>query len=235
MISAQPNPNKQEYLRVKNVSKYLGAPPQAILSDLNFEILNGQFVTLTGRSGSGKSTLLYLLGSLDRPTSGVIEMNGRDLASMNSQEIHAFRNQNLGFIFQFHYLLPELTAFENVLMPAYKFSETNKYQHRAKEILSLVGLENRMHHLPRALSGGEQQRVAIARALVMKPAFLLADEPTGALDSVNGAQVMSILKKINQEEKTTIIMVTHDVEFSKIGHRRISLADGRIVSDEHFN
>ena len=99
----------------------------------------------------------------------------------------------------------------------------------------MVGLENRMHHLPRALSGGEQQRVAIARALVMKPAFLLADEPTGALDSVNGAQVMSILKKINQEEKTTIIMVTHDVEFSKIGHRRISLADGRIISDEHFN
>ncbi len=234
MISAQPNPNKQESLRVKNVWKYLGAPPQAILSDLNFEIPKGQFVTLTGRSGSGKSTLLYLVGSLDRPTSGVIEMNGRDLASMNSQEIHAFRNQNLGFIFQFHYLLPELTAFENVLMPAYKFSETNKYQDRAKEILSLVGLENRMHHLPRALSGGEQQRVAIARALVMKPAFLLADEPTGALDSVNGAQVMSILKKINQEEKTTIIMVTHDVEFSKIGHRRISLADGRIISDELF-
>jgi len=222
------------WIQVKNVSKKLGDPAHDILSDLNFEISKGEFVSLTGRSGSGKSTLLYLLGSLDLPTTGSIILAGQDLQSMSSKDIHHFRNRNLGFIFQFHYLLPELTAIENVLMPTYKFNETNMYYQRAKDILALVGLDHRIHHLPRAMSGGEQQRVAIARALIMKPKFILADEPTGALDSVNGAQVMSILKQINKEEETTIIMVTHDVEFSKIGHRRISLADGRIISDEKF-
>lgn len=217
-------------IETKNIYKSFGQPPHTVLHDINLQIASGDFTSITGRSGSGKSTLLYLLSSLDLPTSGEIIIDGEHLTKMNSEQIHAFRNQRMGFVFQFHYLLPELSAIENILMPARKIKQHLQRQARAKMLLEHFGLSEKADRLPSQLSGGEQQRVAIARALIMDPQYVFADEPTGNLDTTNGEIVMDIFKKINKEMKTTIIFVTHDPDFANLADKKIQLVDGRVVN-----
>ncbi|MBK9294650.1 MAG: ABC transporter ATP-binding protein [Oligoflexia bacterium] len=212
------------------VHKTLGEPPTKVLTDINFEIKDGEFVALTGRSGSGKSTLLYLLSSLDTPTQGYIEIDKHNVSQMTKLEVCKFRNEQMGFVFQFHYLIAELSALENVLMPAKKAGLADKKKNYAQDLLKQFGLADKPHRLPRQLSGGEQQRVAIARALVMQPKYLFADEPTGSLDSHNSEVVMNIIREANQNLGTTVIMVTHDVGFAKQARRQIHLVDGKVVS-----
>lgn len=213
---------------MKNLTKSFGEPPLQIIKGISGEIKTSEMLAITGRSGSGKSTLLYIISSLDKPTSGEVVIDGNNLASMNSKELHRFRNQNMGFIFQFHHLLTELTAIENVLMPAHKVNQFDQKKELAIELLNEFGISKMADKYPSQLSGGEQQRVAIARALIMQPDFLFADEPTGNLDSVNGLIVMNLLKKINRERGTTVIYVTHDKEFAKMSSRQINLVDGSI-------
>lgn len=220
-------------LEARGISKSFGEPPTTVLHNLSFDIKEGEFVALTGRSGSGKSTLLYLLGALDFPTQGQILIDGSDISKISSPELHRLRNQSIGFVFQFHYLLPELTALENVLMPARKAErmgvKTKALEDRARQLMRDFGLESKNSRLPRQLSGGEQQRVAIARALAMNPKYLFADEPTGSLDTVNGEIVMGLFEKANRENGTTVILVTHDPGFAARATRQIKLVDGRIV------
>lgn len=219
-------------LIISNVFKNLGSPPQEILRGISFEIKAGEFVALKGRSGSGKSTLLYVLSTLDNPTHGELFIEGKNTKDLSDKGLHQFRNERVGFVFQFHYLLPELSALENVLMPARKQGLEEEKRERAIELLNLFDLKDKHHHRPRELSGGQNQRVAIARALIMSPAFLFADEPTGNLDSGNSERVFKILTEINRKLGTTIVMVTHDDELSRNAHRIIELRDGRLVSDE---
>jgi ABC-type lipoprotein export system ATPase subunit len=215
----------------KNIIKEFGTPPQRILHDLSFEIASGEFVSISGRSGSGKSTLLYIISSLDQPTYGSLVIDGEDIAQMNSERIHAFRNHHIGFIFQFHYLLPELTALENILLPPRNLNRQNEYLNRAKELLEIFNVTNVMHKVPGQMSGGEQQRVAIARALIMNPKYIFADEPTGNLDTSNGQIVMSILKDINKNNGTTICLVTHEPDYAAMASREIYLIDGKIATN----
>lgn len=215
-------------IQLKSIQKSFGTPPTHVLQDISFDIEAGEFVSLIGRSGSGKSTLLYIMSSLDTPTSGKVMIDTINIHQMKSAELHHFRNQKMGFVFQFHYLLPELTALENVLMPARKTKQHHSRQAYAIHLLEEFGLGKKTNRLPRELSGGEQQRVAIARSLVMEPRYLFTDEPTGNLDSINGEKVMEIFKKMNQEKKTTIILVTHDPDFAEMATRKIYLADGRL-------
>lgn len=219
----------------KNITKEFGTPPVKVLQDIDLEIQDGEFVALTGKSGSGKSTLLYIISSLDYPSSGTVIINDREVSAMGEDEIHQFRNRHVGFVFQFHHLLPELTTFDNVILPARKTG-----QHRNKErieyvmsVLEKFGIADRAKRLPSQLSGGERQRVALARALSMEPDHIFADEPTGNLDSKNGQIVMDLFKRINKEKKTTIIMVTHDLDFASIARRQIVLVDGRISKNSH--
>ncbi|OGX05558.1 MAG: ATP-binding protein [Omnitrophica WOR_2 bacterium GWA2_47_8] len=212
----------------KHVGKTIGEPPTRILTDISLEIRDGEFLALTGRSGSGKSTLLYLLSSLDTPSEGDIEIEGRKVSRMETETLHRFRNETMGFIFQFYYLLADLNVVENVLMPARKPGKENEKRPYAESLLERFGLADKMHRLPRQLSGGEQQRVAIARALVMEPKYVFADEPTGSLDSVNGENVMNLIQYANEKLKTTIIMVTHEQDFARLAKRQIQLVDGKI-------
>lgn len=214
---------------VTNVVKEFGHPPQRVLHGISLKIEDGEFVSVSGRSGSGKSTLLYIISSLDRPTEGNVKIDGKDIYAMSSEEIHAFRNRHVGFIFQFHYLLPELTALENVLLPPRNLKMVGEKLPEARELLSTLGLENHLDKYPGQLSGGEQQRVAIARALIMRPRYIFADEPTGNLDSANGLHVMEMLKEVNRKNGTTICLVTHDAGFSSMARRTIHLLDGKIV------
>lgn len=218
-------------IQVQQVNKSFGVVPQKILHDISFVVHEGEFVSLTGRSGSGKSTLLYILSTLDLPTSGKVIIDEHCTSTSSIETIHSFRNQQIGFVFQFHYLLPELTALENILMPTRKLQNSalsNKVQY-AKSLLNIFNLTGKENHFPGQLSGGEQQRVSIARALIMNPKYIFADEPTGNLDSVNGEIVMDIFKKVNREQGTTILFVTHDEGFAKMGNRQIKLVDGRVV------
>lgn len=218
-------------IEAKGLSKSIGNPAVPILSDIDLSIPDGQFVSLTGRSGAGKSSLLYVLSTLDDPTAGLLTYSGRAVSSMSSKELHSFRNTRMGFVFQFHYLIAELTLIENVLVPARKFHHEVERRARAEELVERFGLKDKLHRFPRQLSGGEMQRVAIARALLMQPQYLFADEPTGALDTANAETVLAILKEVNEVEKTTVVMVTHDPDFAKLAERQIRLADGRIVED----
>ncbi|OFZ31358.1 MAG: ATP-binding protein [Bdellovibrionales bacterium RIFCSPHIGHO2_01_FULL_40_29] len=212
----------------KNVCKSIGTPSVQILKDLSFEIPDQSFLALTGKSGSGKSTLLYLLSSLDNATSGSIEVDGINLQNLSPQELYRFRNQKMGFIFQSHYLIAELSALENVILPAKKFEKNKNHTERAHFLLEECGLGKLTNRLPRQLSGGEQQRVAIARALMMNPRYLFADEPTGSLDTSNGDIVMNLIKKANKDTGTTVILVTHDPDFAAQARSQINLIDGRI-------
>lgn len=215
---------------LKNIHQTLGNPPNHILKGIDLNIQDGEFVALTGRSGSGKSTLLYVISSLDRASEGEILIDGQDLQKLSKEALHRFRNENMGFVFQFHYLLPELTALENVLMPARKYNRENEYRKKAIDLLGAFGITEQLDRLPRHLSGGEQQRVAIARSLIMKPKYLFADEPTGNLDSQNGKIVMDIFRSINANDGTTIVFVTHDPSFASLAKRQITLVDGRITN-----
>lgn len=217
-------------ISVKNLVKTFEDSKTPVIKGVNLEINNGEFVSLVGRSGSGKSTLLYLMSTLDRTFDGSILYDKKSVKEMDVTEIHKLRNSEIGFVFQFHYLLNELSAIENILLPARKANLLKEKSDFAYEILKEVGLENKGHRLPMNLSGGEQQRVAIARALIMKPHYVFADEPTGNLDSINGDVIINLFEKFNSDYGTTIIYVTHDQEFAKRAKRKIHITDG--VLDE---
>jgi putative ABC transport system ATP-binding protein len=202
-----------------------------ILRGLDFEIPRGQFAAIMGASGSGKSTLLGLLAGLDAPTTGQIFVDGVDISRMEEDQLALLRGQKIGFVFQSYQLIPTLTAEENVLLPA-ELAGDGADRSRARELLTAVGLADRLDHYPVQLSGGEQQRVALARAFMLKPPLLLADEPTGNLDSTNGRHVLDLLISLNQREGATLVLVTHDRNLAAHASRIITLSDGRIVSDE---
>ncbi|MGZ3649794.1 MAG: ABC transporter ATP-binding protein [Bdellovibrionota bacterium] len=215
----------------EHIGKAFGEPPVRVLSDISLAIPEGQFVSLSGRSGAGKSTLLYVISTLDNPTEGTVAFGGKDTTKMTSKELHEFRNTKVGFVFQFHYLINELTLLENVLVPTFKLHQEKTKRPRAEDLIAQFGLADKMHRYPRQLSGGEMQRVAIARALIMQPRYLFADEPTGSLDTANAETVMKILSDANTREGTTVVMVTHDPDFAKMAQRQIRLADGKVVED----
>ena len=217
-------------IRVSSLSKSFGSPSTQVLRNLTFSISSGEFIAITGKSGSGKSTLLYILSTLDQPSAGSVYIAEELTTQMNDKDLHVFRNLRMGFIFQFHYLLPELTVIENVLMPTRKTDQQREKEPFAREILQEFDLKGKFDRFPSQLSGGEQQRVAIARALVMKPAYIFADEPTGNLDSVNGDKVLNILESISRDQKTTVVMVTHDADYAARATRQIHLVDGQILA-----
>lgn len=219
----------------EHVSKSFGSPPLNVLKDVSLDIPDGQFVALTGRSGAGKSTLLYVLSSLDNPTSGRVLLSNKATTEMTSKELHAFRNTKMGFVFQFHYLIAELTVIENILVPALKLRQQGTLRARALELIEKFDLSSKVNRYPRQLSGGEMQRVAIARALIMRPEYLFADEPTGSLDTINADSVMNILQECNKQEGTTVIMVTHDPDFASMAQRQIKLSDGEVTEDQLTN
>jgi putative ABC transport system ATP-binding protein len=193
----------------------------------------GQFLSVMGPSGSGKSTLLNLLGALDVPTSGSISIEGKEISRLSDEELSAFRRDRLGFIFQFFNLLPTLSALENVVLPGLLSGKGQaELERKAAELLELVGLSGRAHHRPDELSGGEMQRVAVARALLSEPAILLADEPTGNLDSRTGAEVLRLIREATRQRSVTVVMVTHDSQAAAVGDRIVRLADGAVVGDE---
>jgi putative ABC transport system ATP-binding protein len=199
------------------------------LRGVDLSIARGEFVALVGPSGSGKSTVLNLIGGLDRPTGGQVWINGTELSSSDERTLTRHRRQHVGFVFQSFNLLPRLTAQENVALPLMFSNVPEKEREaRARALLARVGLEQRLSHRPTQLSGGEQQRVAIARALVSEPALLLADEPTGNLDTASGAEIMALLKELNQERGLTLLVVTHDAEVAAFADRVVSLRDGRV-------
>ena len=199
------------------------------LRGISFQIEQGEFLSIMGPSGSGKSTCMNMIGCLDRPTSGIVEINGKETAKMTEKELAVLRNQTVGFVFQQYHLIPSMNVLENVMLPLkYAHVEHSERVERAEEALEAVGLGDRLKHRPHELSGGQKQRVAIARAMITQPKILLADEPTGALDSTTGKQVMELFKKINQEQGTTIIIVTHDPRIGESTKRCIKILDGQI-------
>ena len=200
------------------------------LRGVSFDIEQGEFVSIMGPSGSGKSTCMNMIGCLDRPTSGIVKINGRETAKMNEKELSVLRNRTIGFIFQQYHLISSMNVIENVMLPLkYQKLERNLRHEKALAALEAVGLSERIHHKPHELSGGQKQRVAIARAMVTQPKILLADEPTGALDTETGKQVMETFRKINSENNTTIIIVTHDPRIGESTKRCIRILDGQIV------
>ncbi len=203
-----------------------------ILQNITFSVPRGQFLAIMGASGSGKSTLLGLLAGLDTATSGRVLLDGTDITNLGEDELAQLRGRKIGFVFQSYQLVPTLTAEENVLLPAELIGLGGDVRKRAKDLLVRVGLGNRGHHYPVQLSGGEQQRAALARAFVTKPPILMADEPTGNLDSKNGRQILNLLLELNHMEKTTLILVTHDRTVAEHADRIITLEDGRILTDE---
>lgn len=204
-----------------------------ILRGIDLEIQPGEFVAIMGASGSGKSTLLGLLAGLDSPTTGVIRLDGEDISHLAEDRLADIRGRKIGFVFQSYQLIPTLTAEENVLLPAELAGENGRATvERARSLLDRVGLSERRDHYPVQLSGGEQQRVALARAFMRQPPLLLADEPTGNLDSANGRQVLELLLGLNRDERTTLVLVTHDRELADYASRIITLKDGVVVSDE---
>jgi lipoprotein-releasing system ATP-binding protein len=218
---------------VQNVSKAFEHEGRAleVLKGIDLDIGSGEMVTIVGPSGAGKSTLLHLVGTLDLPTQGRIFYGGQDVTRLGSSDLAEFRNRSIGFVFQFHHLLPEFTALENVLMPGL-IQGRRRLEGRARELLDEVGLSARLTHRPGELSGGEQQRVALARALLMEPKLVLADEPTGNLDSQTSAAVQSLFFDLNQRHGTTFLIVTHSRDFAAMMPRQVSMKDGRIVADE---
>ncbi|AEV70247.1 ABC transporter ATP-binding protein [Acetivibrio clariflavus] len=207
----------------------LGSIEVEVLKGINLSVEKGEFVSIMGPSGSGKSTLLYLIGGLDKSSSGSIKVNGRELSNMTDRIESLMRRREIGFVFQFYNLIPNLNVEENIMLPILLDGKKIKhYKDRLEELLSIVGLSNRRHHTPRELSGGQQQRVAIARALINEPDIILADEPIGNLDSKSGTEIMELLRRINREKGKTIIQVTHSREAAEYGNRIINVKDGRV-------
>jgi len=235
-----PFPYKEEFkgqetplIQVKGLSKTYGMNQKQIdaLKDITFDIAQEEMITIVGASGAGKSTLLHTLGTLDHPTSGKILYRGEDLFSLNEKNLAEFRNRKVGFIFQFHYLLPEFTALENTMIPALiRGYKKNEALEESEKILVAVGLKDRLTHKQGELSGGEQQRVAVARALILKPEIILADEPTGNLDSRTGEAIFDLFLSLNQQLSITLLVVTHNEDIAHKMPRRITLRDGQIVS-----
>ncbi|MCA9937030.1 MAG: ABC transporter ATP-binding protein [Anaerolineales bacterium] len=220
-------------ITVQSLSKQFRTAAQTVYAvrDVTFAIQRGEFVGIVGPSGSGKSTLLGLLGGLDTPSSGAVQLDGVDISHMRERELTRVRNQKIGFVFQFFNLIPALTALENVALPLH-FAHTRQFQpeKRALELLNLLGLRDRAHHRPAELSGGQQQRVAIARAIANNPPLILADEPTGNLNVEAGRLVLETLKQIREQSQTTIVVVTHDSYVAEQADRVLNLIDGRLVA-----
>ncbi|HYZ85318.1 MAG TPA: ABC transporter ATP-binding protein [Bryobacteraceae bacterium] len=219
---------------VRNLTKVIdnGAHRVEILRGVSLFVPKGQFVAIMGASGSGKSTLLGLMAGLDSPTSGSVHIDGDEITGMPEDKLALFRGRKIGFVFQSYQLIPTLTALENVLLPYELVGPNGAGLARAKDLLNDVGLRDRIHHYPIQLSGGEQQRVALARAFMVKPAVLMADEPTGNLDSQNGKHVLELLISMNAQQGTTLVLVTHDQQLAGHADRRIVLQDGQIIADE---
>ena len=220
-------------LEVRELTKKYGQGESEViaLDHVSFSVERGEFVAIIGASGSGKSTLMNMIGGLDHPTGGSVIIEENDITSMSEDELAIFRRRNLGIIYQFYNLIPTLTAEENIALP-WKLDGRKENKKRLAEILQLLGLEKRAKHLPGQMSGGQQQRVSIGRALINEPAFILADEPTGNLDSKTGMEIMDILKHANQKYKQTILLVTHDEKIALQAGRIITIGDGKIVKDE---
>jgi putative ABC transport system ATP-binding protein len=221
-------------IQVENLNKTIENPPSRveILRGISFEVPSGQFLAIMGASGSGKSTLLGLLAGLDTVTSGRVVLDGTDITHLAEDAMARVRGRKIGFVFQNYQLVPTLTAEENILLPAELSGMNAGSRQRARELLERVGLSNRAHHYPVQLSGGEQQRVALARAFITQPPILMADEPTGNLDSTNGQHILDLLVRLNREEKATLVLVTHDRSLAEHADRILTLRDGLILSDE---
>ncbi len=218
-------------LQTENLKKYYGIAPNITraLDDVNFTVDQGEFVAVVGTSGSGKSTLLHMMGGLDKPTSGEVIIQNRNLSQMKDEQLTIFRRRNIGFVFQNYNLVPMLNVYENIVLPVELDGDTVDQKYMG-EIISMLGFENKLKSMPSNLSGGQQQRVAIARALISKPAIVLADEPTGNLDSKSSADVMGLLKRTSHEFNQTIVMITHNIELAQLAHRIVRLEDGKIVA-----
>ena len=224
----------ENIVELQNLEKEydLGLVKLHVLKRINLKIKKAEVVAIMGPSGSGKSTMLHMLGVLDRPTRGKVIIDGVDISKLNDNQLAKLRSEKIGFIFQFFYLIPSLTALKNVELPmTFLGKSVRDNEAKAKELLKMVGLGERMYHRPNQMSGGESQRVAIARALANDPQIILADEPTGNLDSKSGKEVMDILEKLNKERKVTLIIVTHDASIARHAERIINLKDGLIVKD----
>ena len=221
-----------EVLKVENLTKIYGKGDTKVvaLDNVSFSVEKGEFVAIVGASGSGKSTLLHLIGGVDRPTSGKVFIEGKDIYKFNNDELAIFRRRQVGLIYQFYNLIPILNVEENITLPL-KLDNREVNKTRLNEIIKLLGLENRRTHLPNELSGGQQQRTSIGRALITNPAIILADEPTGNLDTKSSDEIVELLKKSNKEYKQTVIMITHNMEIAKIADRVIEIVDGKIVKE----
>lgn len=221
-----------EILKVENLTKVYGKDSTKVvaLDNVSFSVNKGEFVAIVGASGSGKSTLLHLIGGVDRPTSGKVYINDKDIFSMNDDKLAIFRRRQIGLIYQFYNLIPILDVEENIALPL-ELDGRNINRIELNEMLELLGLERRRHHLPSQLSGGQQQRTSIGRALITKPSIILADEPTGNLDSKAIEEIVGLLRKSNKELKQTIIMITHNLELAEMAERIIKIEDGKIVKE----
>lgn len=221
-----------EILKVENLCKQYGKGENKVtaLDNVSFTVNKGEFVAIVGASGSGKSTLLHLIGGVDRPTSGKVFIDGKDIYKFNDDELAIFRRRQVGLIYQFYNLIPILNVEENITLPL-KLDNKNIDKKRLDELIKVLGLEERRTHLPNELSGGQQQRTSIGRAMITNPAIILADEPTGNLDSKASDEIVTLLKKSNKDYKQTIIMITHNLEIAKVADRIIKIEDGKIVEE----
>lgn len=221
-----------EILKVENLSKVYGKETTKVtaLDNVSFKVDKGEFVAIVGASGSGKSTLLHLIGGVDRPTSGKVYIDGKDIYKFNDDELAIFRRRQVGLIYQFYNLIPILNVEENITLPL-NLDNREVNENKLNELIKLLGLESRRTHLPNELSGGQQQRTSIGRAMITNPAIILADEPTGNLDSKSSDEIVELLKKSNRDYKQTIIMITHNMEIAKIADRIIKIEDGKIVKE----
>lgn len=214
-------------IKATGIYKSYGSLP--VLKGVNIHVKQGEIISIVGASGAGKTTLLHILGTLDKADSGMLEINSVNIQSLNDKKISGFRNQNIGFVFQFHHLLPEFTALENVCIPAF-IAKTSKQEaeKRASELLDYLGLKERLHHKPSALSGGEQQRVAVARALINRPAVIFADEPSGNLDSASAKELHQLFFNLREQFNQTFVIVTHNEELAGMADRKVTMRDGNI-------
>ena len=221
-----------EILKVENLTKIYGKDSTKVvaLDHVSFSVEKGEFIAIVGASGSGKSTLLHLIGGVDRPTSGKVFIDGKDIFNFNDDKLAIFRRRQVGLIYQFYNLIPILNVEENITLPL-SLDNREIDKEKLNDMLKLLGLQNRRMHLPNELSGGQQQRTSIGRALITNPTIILADEPTGNLDSKSSDEIVALLKKSNKELNQTIIMITHNMEIAKVADRIIKIEDGKIISE----